>query len=317
MQVLRIASAETMPLGDLADLEAGGTVYAVRTDGVRTDGVGMAAHPFVRVTVHPGQVWAVRYQLATAREAQSYEALDSVAAEVPVAVVSDGRLSMEEGSHQEIALSRTVGKGRIEAAVYRDAMERPVVMGVGGLSAGDLAAGGGSSGLVADSATDSFGFLGAGYTTDGVSVQVTEPLTANMWAALEYEAGAALASVNGGEARLPAVAAGLRAESAQAVTAEVKGWVAKTGTKVRASYRWQPEYLVTAVDPYSGAPAYLSLYVRQAVRWGDRLPPGLEATVDVTNLLAEGYRPFLSADGRTLFLAQSPRMVEGGLSFTF
>jgi hypothetical protein len=47
------------------------------------------------------------------------------------------------------------------------------------------------------------------------------------------------------------------------------------------------------------------------------LPTGLEATIDVTNLLAEGYQPFLSADGRTLYLAQSPRMVRAGLSFTF
>jgi hypothetical protein len=47
------------------------------------------------------------------------------------------------------------------------------------------------------------------------------------------------------------------------------------------------------------------------------LPPGLEATIDVTNLLAQGYRPFLSADGRTLYLAQAPRTIQGGLSFTF
>jgi hypothetical protein len=47
------------------------------------------------------------------------------------------------------------------------------------------------------------------------------------------------------------------------------------------------------------------------------LPPGLEATIDVSNLLAEGYQPFLSADGQTLFLAQSPRTIQGGLSFTF
>jgi outer membrane receptor protein involved in Fe transport len=53
------------------------------------------------------------------------------------------------------------------------------------------------------------------------------------------------------------------------------------------------------------------------VRWGDRLPPGIEATVDVTNLLAEGYRPFLSADGRTLYLAESPRTIQAGLSFKF
>jgi hypothetical protein len=95
--------------------------------------------------------------------------------------------------------------------------------------------------------------------------------------------------------------------------------VLRTGTKLCAAYRWQPRHLVTAVGPYDalGDQAYLSFYLRQAVRWGDMLPPGLEATIDVTNLLAEGYQPFLSADGRTLFLAQTPRTIQGGLSFTF
>jgi hypothetical protein len=88
---------------------------------------------------------------------------------------------------------------------------------------------------------------------------------------------------------------------------------------LRAAYRLEPEELVTAVDPYSdsGNRGYLSFYVRQAVRWGNRLPPGIDATIDVTNLLAQGYRPFLSADGRTLYLAQSPKTLQAGLSFTF
>jgi hypothetical protein len=312
MQLVRMASAEKMELGDAVDLEAGGTVYAVRTSGV-----AMAAQPFVRVTVHPGEVWAVRYQLATARDVQSFDGLDSIAPAMPVAVVSDGRMEMENGSHQEIALSRRVGKGVVEAAVYRDAMGRPAIEGVGAMGAADAMAGAGASGVVADGATDSFAFLGAGYTSRGVRLTASEPMTANLWAALEVETGAALAPADGSGERLAEVAAGLHAEDAESVTAEVKGRIARSGTKVRAAYRWQPRQLVTAVDPYEEDQGYLSLYVRQAVRWGDRLPPGLEATVDVTNLLAQGYLPFLSSDGRMLFLAQSPRAIQGGLSFTF
>jgi hypothetical protein len=95
--------------------------------------------------------------------------------------------------------------------------------------------------------------------------------------------------------------------------------VLRSGTKLRAAYRWQPRRLVTPVASYEAFSdqAFLSFYVRQPVGWGNRLPPGLEATVDVTNLLAQGYQPFLSADGQTLFLAQSPRTIQGGLSFTF
>jgi hypothetical protein len=111
----------------------------------------------------------------------------------------------------------------------------------------------------------------------------------------------------------------LHAEAAQAATVAVKGRVVRTGTKLRAAYRWQTDHTVTAVGPYeaNSNQSYLSFYVGQELRWGDRLPGGLEATIDVTNLLAEGYQPFLSADGRTLFLAQSPRTIQGGLSFRF
>jgi hypothetical protein len=271
------------------------------------------------VTVHPGEVWAVRYKLATARDLQGFEDLDSIASELPVAAMSGGRLTTESGSQQEISLIRKAGGGAIEAAVYRDAIGRSAIAGTGGMGAADVTAGAGASGVVVDTATGSFRFLGAGYTATGMRLAVSEPLTPNLWAALEYESGTALAASDSQAERLPEAAAGIRPEATSAAMAEVKGRMLRSGTKLRAAYRWQPRRLLTAVDPYApgGDQAYLSFYVRQAVRWGDRLPTGLEATIDVTNLLAQGYQPFLSADGRTLFLAQSPRTVQGGLSFTF
>jgi len=152
-----------------------------------------------------------------------------------------------------------------------------------------------------------------------MSLTVSQPLTANLWATLEVASGEALEMRGTSAEGLPGVAAGLHPQAAGMATAELQGKVLRSGTNLRASYRWQPHRLVTTVAPYASAgdPAYFSFYLRQVLRWGDRLPAGLEATVDVTNLLAEGYQPFLSADGRTLFLAQSPRTVQGGLSFTF
>jgi hypothetical protein len=319
MQWMRMASAEKMQLGDAVDVEAGATVYAIHTVGDV-----LKTQPFLRVTVHPGEVWAVRYKLATARDLQGFDDLDSIASELPVAAMSGRRLTTESGSRQEVSLSRKAGDGVIEAAVYRDAIGHSAIAGTGAMSAADVTEGTGAavaglSGVVVDTATGSFRFLGAGYTTTGMRLAISEPLTQNLWAALEYDRGAALASGDSQAERLPEAVAGMRPEAADAVMAEVKGKVPRSGTKLRAAYRWQPRHLVTAVDPYAsgGDQAYLSFYVRQAVRWGDRLPSGLEATIDVTNLLAQGYQPFLSADGRTLFLAQSPRTVQGGLSFTF
>jgi hypothetical protein len=300
MQTMRMASAQKMQLGDSVDVEAGGTVYAIHTSGTV-----LTAQPFLRVTVHPGEVWAVRYRLANSRETQGFDGLDSIAAELPVAVLSDGRMRTESGSHQEIAVSRRTGGGVIQAAVYHDAITNSTVVGGGALSAQDLAA----NDVVVDTTSGSFEMLGAGYTTDGVSIAISEPLTQSLWAALEYESGAALTASAQGVASPVAT---------EAASVALKASEVRTGTTARAAYRWQPERTVTAVAPYDASDAaYFSFYVRQAVRWGDRLPPGIEATVDVTNLLAEGYRPFLSADGRTLFLAQAPRTICAGLSFTF
>ncbi len=113
--------------------------------------------------------------------------------------------------------------------------------------------------------------------------------------------------------------AGLRAHASQAATIAVKGHLTGAGTRVRASYRWQPSKLVTAVDPFSGFSdqAFLSCMLRQPIHLRGAFPKGMDATIDVTNLLAQGYRPFISADGQTLYFAQSPRTIQAGLSFSF
>ena len=95
--------------------------------------------------------------------------------------------------------------------------------------------------------------------------------------------------------------------------------VERTGTGWRASYRWQPVNTVTPVAVYDnfGQSAYLNLLIRQPIHCGHLLPNGTEALVDVRNLLAEGYRPFLTRDGSTLYFAQDERSIQGGLSFSF
>jgi outer membrane receptor protein involved in Fe transport len=77
--------------------------------------------------------------------------------------------------------------------------------------------------------------------------------------------------------------------------------------------------MVTPIDSYGSSAdhGFMSVYLRQPIHVTNKMPVGLDLTVNVTNLLAEGYRPFLSADGQTLFLASSPRTLQAGLSFTF
>jgi len=316
LDAVQVASAQQMKIGDFADVEAGSTLYVVRSSGYAS-----GARPFLKITAHPVKDWTVGYRMATSQSLQSFGGLDSVQPDLPIAVMYQGRTRTEQGHHQEFSASRTAGPGLVQVSYYRDSLDRVAVAGGGTLGSADIqqAVQPGLNGIVADPTTGNFRFLSGGFKAQGVNVTVTEPLSSTMWVAVEYATGRALAPKDGALLALPTASTSLAPQVAQTATIALRGRVVRSGTRVRASYRWQPARLVTAVDPYAsfGDQAYLSCHVRQALRLGSLLPAGLDATVDVTNLMAQGYRPFLSADGHTLFLAQSPRTVQAGLAFTF
>lgn len=316
LQAFQIASAHKMLIGDAADVEVGGVMYVVHTAGY-----AVASRPFLKVTTHPSESWTVGYRMATSRDLQSYDGLDTVQQEMPVAVMSQDRVRTESGLHQEFAIGRKAGPGLIQVGYYLDSLNQVMVEGGGMLSPADVAQADQSpaGGILVDRTTGSFRLLNAGYKTQGMNFLLSEPVTTSMWVALEYSTGAALTAKGDDIVTLQNTGSELTPLMSQSATIAVKGTVLRSGTKIRAAYRWQPARMVTAVDPYAAFSdqAYLSCYLRQAIKLGNLLPPGLEATVDVTNLLAQGYRPFLSADGKTLFLAQSPRAIQAGLAFTF
>ncbi len=316
LDAIQLSTAQRMQLGDFADLEAGGTIYVVRSMGYAS-----AARPFLKITAHPVKSWTVGYRMATSQDLQSFSGLDSVQQELPIAATYHGRMQTEQGVHHEISASRKIGQGQLQVAYYRDNLTRVAVAGGGALGLADIQRTGPPSpnGIVADSTTGNFRFLNAGYKAQGFNVMLSEPLTSSLWMAVEYATGAGLAAKDGAVISLPTMANDLAPQAAQSATIALRGRVVHTGTRIRASYRWQPTRMVTAVDPYASFSdqAYFGCYLRQALKLGNLLPAGLDATVEVNNLLAQGYRPFLSEDGKTLFLAQSPRTVQAGLAFTF
>jgi hypothetical protein len=99
----------------------------------------------------------------------------------------------------------------------------------------------------------------------------------------------------------------------------VSGTLDGTGTRWRASYRWQPEDTVTSIAPYAAnaVEPYLNLHLRQPIHRCRDGVSGFEALLDVRNLLAQGYRPYLMSDGSLLMFAQEQRGFQGGLAFTF
>jgi hypothetical protein len=326
-QSLQMASAQQMNFGDSIQVDFGGEIYAVRTTGY-----GLSSAPFVRVAVHANDDWTIGYRMATAKDLQGFDDLNSVDRDLPVAVAMNGGVQVEHGRHQELSLARRTGKGIVQVAIYHDDLDHPVVAGsavAGYLPSADgfteplpqvLSSAQPLVGMLTDTIDGSFRFLGPGYTANGMNVTITHPLSKGMWAAVQYSTGSALTAHGAaGYVSSASAAPGLHSIAAQSATFAVRGRLIRSGTKLRAAYRWQPLGLVTAVDPYRSFSdqAYLSISAKQPIHLGRMLPPGLEGTVDITNLLAQGYQPFLSPDGHTLFLAQSPRTIEAGLCLTF
>jgi hypothetical protein len=62
---------------------------------------------------------------------------------------------------------------------------------------------------------------------------------------------------------------------------------------------------------------FLSVMLRQPLGSGNSSPDRLELEVVMQNLLAQGYRPIFFVGGQTLYFAQAPRLVTGGLAFSF
>jgi hypothetical protein len=118
---------------------------------------------------------------------------------------------------------------------------------------------------------------------------------------------------------LAQVLASAHAHRAQSFSISLSGTLDGTGTRWRASYRWQPESTVTGIAPYSldAAAPYLNVHFRQPIRLRGDGTWGLEALIDVRNLLAQGYRPYLLSDGSLLVFAQDQRGISGGVAFKF
>jgi len=114
LEAVQMASAQKMQMGDAVDVEVGGTVYVVRGAGY-----AMASRPFLRVMAHPTSQWSAGYRMATSRDLQSFNGLDTVELELPTGVMEQGRMRTESGLHQEISFARKTGKERCRSRITR------------------------------------------------------------------------------------------------------------------------------------------------------------------------------------------------------
>ena len=308
--------SNTTNLAGLIDLKYGSEVQGVQfirhISGVR---------PFASAGLHLGKNTVVEYRYSTAEPASPFDrALENGSgddASVPTPRISVVALApaLERDRHQEIALSRRQGSSKFQAAVFFDRVSNLALTGSGDVSSI-------SSDVIPDFASDTFTFNGGDFETRGVRLVAEHTFSRELTALLDYAYGGAMAAPDwNSTGSWSEVREALHMEDAHSVTGKLNGLIPETGTRWAASYKWSSSNAVTPVDLFNSSPGqadpYFSLVIRQPLPGGSFGPGHIEALLDVRNLLAQGYRPFLSPDGRTLYLLQSARAVRGGLAFTF
>jgi hypothetical protein len=310
LYAFRLRSAEAVNLGPNASMEVGNEVQSVHGPDEVTSSL-----PFVNASWHSDGA-VVSYRLATSPEMQDAGQLADSRTLAPMFSEENGKVRIQHGLHQELRFEDNTASRRAMVAFYEDQVTSPVIGGGGSVEQQDLASGN----MLFDPVSQAFRVTGPGYTSGGFRAVIAQKVSSSTWATLSFANGKALAFESPDSAvTLDEAVQGLTQRRTQAVTASLDGKLQRTGTGWRASYRWQPVNTVTPVAVYDnfGQSAYLNVLIRQPIHCGRLLPNGTEALVDVRNLLAQGYRPFLTRDGSTLYFAQDARSIQGGLSFSF
>jgi hypothetical protein len=307
-----VRSSELMHFGEALEAEVGSNAVAGRLAGA-SPSTATALLPYATVAWHDGDS-TVRYRMATMAPDQAGGA-NEAAVWLPALAERNGALTIAHGSHQEIGWERQTDASGVSVLFFADHIDNPVLEAQGHFAPGKAPAA-----VLFDRASNLMRAAGPAYGSTGVQASVQHRLPGGSQVRFSYATGNALVMPALPQATAWSdVLAAAHSRRAQTFAISLSGTLDGTGTQWRASYTWQPDDAMTAVAPFAQemAEPFLNLHFRQPIRIARDGSTGLEALLDMRNLLAEGYQPYILSDGSLLFFAQEQRGVSAGLAFTF
>jgi Carboxypeptidase regulatory-like domain len=326
LQEAAFRTSETIRLGDEFEAEAGAEQVMARF-GQKSPNTVIAALPYFSAAWH-GDEATVRYRMTTiVPTMQSYRE-DKASAFLPALSVRGGNLVLERGLHQEIGWERKTDDSGVSVMFFADRLDNPVLeamthMASGGDSRIASSALGDSqiaSGALIDRTSGILRSAGPGFYSTGFMASAEHRLPGDNRVRLSFANGNALV-MPASERAIPfnAVLASAHPRRAAMYSISLSGTLEGTGTQWHASYRWQPDETVTPVAAFASdaADPFLNLQLRQPVNSHREGSRSLDVMIDVHNLLAQGFRPYVLTDGSILMFAQDQRSFSGGLAFTF
>jgi len=317
-------TSEMIHLGDEIEAEVGSTQMLARftnhPSNVGASNTVVAALPFASVGWRDGDS-TVRYRMATSIPAPHVTNDTEAQVWLPQLCARNGALAIEHGLHQEIGWDRRTEKTSMTVLVFNDRLDNPVIEAMSHFAVGDSAAN--AIPALFDRASGLMRAAGPNYSSAGMVATVERRLPGANQIRISYANGNSLIIPAIASSSMPEglsdIVASARPRRTQMYLISLSGTLDGTGTRWRASYSWQPDNTVTGVAPFAAnaAEPYLNLHLRQAIHLRRDGTDGIEALLDLRNLFAEGYRPYLLNDGSLLIFAQDQRSFSAGLAFTF
>jgi len=313
LQAVAFGAGDDFALGDVLELKFGSELETIQFLGRVT-----AFRPYGSVDLHTSPNTVLAYDYATSLpNTRAAEGFDSAPADLseadPRVSLANFATRLERDHHQELNLSRRIGKNNIQVAVFSDRVANTALLGTG-----EVSAAGGF--LLPDAYSGTFSYAGDTLNAHGMRVVIERKLYSDLTATLDYACGDVL-DLAKPDVELQTAGQWITTQSRHALAAKFSGTVPTTHTRWIASYRWVNGSALTPVDMFNASPGqsdpFLNLLVRQPIPTLGFLPAHLEALIDVRNLLAQGYVPVMGQDGQTVYLVQAARSVRGGVMITF
>lgn len=236
---------------------------------------------------------------------------------LPRVTMWDGQARVERGDDFDLGFSQRFGSREFRISADHEAVSNTTLdlaTATPGLFAGDL---------VPDLFSNSSLFNMGRFETLGYTASVTQDLGENYKVSVIYGSEGVLTPHRGQTTISDAddLRNIMTSANRPAVTVRVSGTLRATGTHIVASYQWTnyqsavmlPMFSTESVRPEPG----LNVIVRQPVPNFPGVPWRMEASAELTNLLAQGYLPLSTTSGNQFLLINTPRMLRGGLAFVF
>ena len=306
----RLSEDSSMELGDRVHVRYGADMLLASYGGTTT-----SLRPRAQVAVELSQTWMASFTVASHPWQDSDASaglLESAIANLdslPTVLLHNDRPVYEDNLHEEIAiLHKLSANASLTGAIFHDRGSNIAVIGHGGSSSSDF---------LQDFYSDAFAYDAGPSNSYGARIVYEQKLSDNFSGAMIYSYAGAL--VPGMESSsTESLRDMLETRNRQSVAARFKTRIPRTATELSVGYKWIDGSVVSRQDAYGeteyNVDPYLSVIIRQPLP--KFIPGHAVATADFGNLLAEGYVPLETRDGR-VFLVSAYRSFRGGLSFQF